>query len=144
MIIIGARALGHGRRTESLFAMLLGSYGISLLLVPRGILSDKPECLTLGLAAIASTFIIDAAFIAYGLVGNILDWRWQRPARFIGGALGVVIWVWVLILCGQFNASMSLQAICAFWFYVHSIIITSMAVANRPIPGTPGQQGGVG
>lgn len=87
---------------------------------------------------------IHAVLSGYGLFGNINAWPSSREVRFAGALLGFTIWFWFVL------KFFSVGAIAAPGFVLSCVAVYAcigvmvLAVANRPLPGAPGNAGGVG
>lgn len=135
--------MGHGRRLESLLVMISGSYGLFLLAYPASIFDSRATqgvALSSGQNMIVAALLVEALLAGYGLIGNIRMWPAQRASRIAGGMWGMALWIWFIAQFHYAGVTFSFGSFCAFWFYIYSIAVVGMALANRPLPGAPGQQ----
>jgi hypothetical protein len=136
--ILGAPWLGHGRKTEATLATVCLLYGICLLFVP-GAVADSQA--TRGMqhgGVLGLVLILQAGVAGYGLLANIMDWRYSRALRLFGSLVGSFIWGWLLFKFVIVGAPFTFGAVCATVFWADTARVAGMALAGLPIPGAPG------
>lgn len=134
----GARWLGHGRRTETMLATVNFVYAALLMCSHQQQQSQAIRDLgiTWGLVLV---FLVIAALMFCGVVGNIVGWRRSWLFRFAGAWLCCAINIWYALRFFTLDITAAYGVAYAIVAIPFTACVMVMAVANRPTPGAPGQ-----
>lgn len=142
--LLGATWLGHGRVAEAMLTLVAGLWGILLLVNPETATDSKA---TVDLAwegyghIIAAPLLLKASLTGIGLIGNVKGWSSSRYFRFCGALLGSFIWGWLIGKFWAVGVPFTFGVVCALAFFLLSIRVAGMSLADLPRPGTPGSNG---
>jgi hypothetical protein len=135
----GPRWLGHGRATECYFSSVAALYAIFLVAFPHAA-QDSQATRELTGPLLALPFFVTAFCGFAGLIANIRGWRFSRLLRFCSGLFGSMIFFWYIRQFFDFGIPAAFGVPFAIVALPFSLRIMVMALADRPVPGAPGQR----
>jgi hypothetical protein len=141
--LLGVPWLGHGRKIEGTLATVCLLYGLALLFVP-GAPYDSQATRDVAIEGwgrfLAFPFLLQAMLGGYGLMANIMAWRFSRVLRLFGALLGAFIWAWIAFKFMTTGRPLTFGTVCAVVFWADSVRVIGMVLAGLPAPGAPGSR----
>lgn len=143
-IVMGDRALGHGRRWESFIVVVNGYYSVILTIIPHA--TKRAEAtidLFWGGYGLYVALIVWIMFLTsfFGLFFNVYGIRYSQVLRMVGGMLGFLVWGWFGLKLALIGLQPSPGHVFCVVAALYEIRVVFMAMQNLPRPGAAGNWG---